>query len=680
MSNYSYESVSPRSQAFNESIFSSPNSFCTESERSVSTHSSYSDDEEPVIRIIAPHATRPMHGSHNINQEHNALGFSDLGYLNDALKLDPYSRASSDDTALDELIDLYQTNLAATVRGPLHPAARAAKVDSIGEDDDEVEVVDEQPRYTRAEKGKSVESVESEERYYSSPQSSSETSSLSGGACPLPSSGLTRDDIVFRVSTLTKDPPSLAAAQSTLAQKFPSLAEPPARMFGEDGTPLPPTKKEEISAAERKARQDALKVELKGSKVHSLVKAVIVLESRSTVWKKVSSLPKRSSGATPLPLLPELPNPWDLEITHEGLDISTIQTKTRKFLELPRSNTCGACRKCSGSGNETCRTCRGEAGNECFWCSGSGMQKGRRRCGRCQGQGKLSCMACEGKKASTCRSCDGAGCGEYTAFVEVKMRRIEVPAVSVADLLGSSQAAAATARPDIIKAAAVDMLWELVKMLATKATVKAKRPYLPVSAVCTWEKSVSYLAQVTALQAAKFKAGSKQPFRPEGLTRSVPTKTRYFSLPTDPALSIAELTLDQFVKQNIPEKHVVEVGPATGVHNVSRRLSCMLLGEVSAPSTPQLSSTSGSPKSSTDYFGDVAGAAGAVVSVPVTPVGGSPVSSPVIRPSSVRPMSPMRAPPAHFNSDELRIKMLRHSSSLSRSNFSRPLTAPGIPI
>ncbi|KAI3492283.1 hypothetical protein L1887_43310 [Cichorium endivia] len=494
------------------------------------------------------------------------------------LKLDPYSRASSDDTALDELIDLYPDQpRAATVRGPLHPAARAAKVDSIGEDDDEVEVVDEQPRYTRAEKGKSVESVESGERYSSSPQSSSETSSLSGGACPLPSSGLTRDDIVFRVSTLTKDPPSLAAAQSTLAQKFPSLAEPPARM---------PSL---CSRADRPYGRRSL------------------------------LFPRGAPALPPLPLLPELPNPWDLEITHEGLDISAIQTKTRKFLELPRSNTCGACRKCSGSGNETCRTCRGEAGNECFWCSGSGMQKGRRRCGRCQGQGKLSCMACEGKKASTCRSCDGAGCGEYTAFVEVKMRRIEVPAVSVADLLGSSQAAAATARPDIIKAAAVDMLWELVKMLATKATVKAKRPYLPVSAVCTWEKSVSYLAQVTALQAAKFKAGSKQPFRPEGLTRSVPTKTRYFSLPTDPALSIAELTLDQFVKQNIPEKHVVEVGPATGVHNVSRRLSCMLLGEVSAPSTPQLSSTSGSPKSSTDYFGDVAGAAGAVVSVPVTP-------------------------------------------------------------
>lgn len=147
-------------------------------------------------------------------------------------------------------------------------------------------------------------------------------------------------------------------------------------------------------------------------------------------------------------------------------------------------------------------------------------------------------MACDGKKASSCRSCEGAGCGEYSAFVEVKMRRIEVPAVSVADLLGSSRSSAANARPDVVKAASVDMLWELVKMLAAKASVKAKRPYLPVSAVCTWEKSVSYLAQVTAIQNAKFKAGSKQPFRPEGLHRHVPTKTRYFSLSTDPSLPL----------------------------------------------------------------------------------------------------------------------------------------------
>ncbi|SPO31160.1 uncharacterized protein UTRI_05192_B [Ustilago trichophora] len=680
MSSYAYEPVSPRSQAFSESTFSSPRSLYTGSERSFSTHSAYSDEEEPVVRVIAPRAKRPISGPHNVPHEPTAFGFSNIDYLEDALKLDAYSEHGRNDAALEELIDLYHSNLAVTARGPMQPsAARAAKVDSIGEEDD-LEIVDEQPRYTREEKGKSVESIDSDQRLSSSPQSSSENSSLFGEAPAFPTSGLTRDDIVFRVAHLNQQPPSRFGAQYALAKTFPSLVEPPARMFGEDGTPLPPTKKEEITAAERAARQDALKVELKGSKVHSLVKAVVVLESRTAVWKKIACLKKRPADATPLPLLPELPNPWDIEITHEGLDISTIKSKTRKIFELPRTHTSGACRKCSGTGSENCRTCRGEAGNECFWCSGSGMQKGRRRCGRCQGQGKLSCMACEGKKASTCRSCDGAGCGEYSAFVEVKMRRIEVPAVSVADLLGLSRASAANAHPEAVKAASIDMLWELVKMLASKASVKAKRPYLPVSAVCTWEKSVSYLAQVTAIQAAKFKAGSKQPFRPEGLARAVPTKTRYFSLPTDPSLPLAELTLDQFVKQNIPEKAVVEVGPATGVHNVSRRLSVMLLGEVSAPSTPQLSSGPSSPKSNKDYFGDVAGAAGAVVSVPVTPVGGSPISSPQLRPSSVRPLSPMRAPPAQFNSDELRIKMLRHSSSLSRANFSRPLTAPGIPI
>ncbi|CDR99883.1 hypothetical protein [Sporisorium scitamineum] len=610
----------------------------TGSVRTASTHSSNSDDQPAALRVVAPRAKRPISGSRNVPQEPTALGFSD--YLQDVLKLDAYQQARGD-AALEDLIRLYHTNLAVTAQGPMHPAARAAKVDSTGEED-ELELIDEQPRYTREQKGKSVEFSDSDQSLSSSPPTSSTTTSLFGEVPAFPTSGLTCDDIVFRIAHLNQEPPSRDAAQAILAKTFPSLVEPPARMFGEDGAPLLPTKKEEISPAERAARQEALKVELKGSKTHPLVKAII--------------------------------------ITHKGLDISTIKSKTHKIFELPRSKTVGACRKCSGSGSETCRTCRGEAGNECFWCSGTSMQKDRRRCGRCQGQGKLSCIACDGKKASTCRSCDGAGCGEYSAFVEVKMRRIEVPAVLVADLLGFSRASAANARPHVVKVASIDMLWELVKMLAAKASVKAKRPYLPVSAVCMWEKSVSYLAQVTAIQNAKFKAGSKQPFRPEGLRRHIPTKTRYFSLPTDPTLPYAELTLDQFVKQNAPEKEVVEVGPATGVHNVSRRLSVMLLGDVSPPSTPQLSSGGSSPKSSNDYFGDVAGAAGAVVSVPTTPRGGSPSGSPVMRPSSARPMSPMRAPPAQFNSDELRIKMLRHSSSLSRANFSRPLTAPGIPI
>ncbi|KAJ1019697.1 hypothetical protein NDA13_005922 [Ustilago tritici] len=104
----------------------------------------------------------------------------------------------------------------------------------------------------------------------------------------------------------------------------------------------------------RQRRTDALKIALKGGKVHSLSKATVVFESRTTVWKKIACLAKRSADAIPLPLFPELPNPWDIEITHEGLDISTIKSKskTRKKFELPRTRTSGACRRCSGSGNE----------------------------------------------------------------------------------------------------------------------------------------------------------------------------------------------------------------------------------------------------------------------------------------------------------------------------------------
>lgn len=642
-----------------------------------SSHGSCSDEEDVILRVVAPQAKRAMFGAGTVPVEAPSLGFSEISYLNDALKFDAYNQQR--DVSLDELVEIYNNSSSFSVnhRGPLHPSV-APKVDSIGEND-ELEFIDEQPRYTREEKGKSAELSDSEQGSSSTPPISSVESSLFGEAPPLPTTGLTRDDIIFRIASINVDPPSPVTVQSELAKVFPSLVEPPARMFGENGAPLPPTKKEEISAAERAARQDALKVEIKGSKVHSLVKAVIVLESRTSLWKKMANVEKNASDSASLALLPDLPNPWDMEITHEGLDISAFKNKTRKIFQLPASRIAGACRKCSGSGSENCRTCRGEVGSECFWCSGSGMQKGRRRCGRCQGQGRLSCMACEGKMASACRSCDGAGCGEYCAFVEVKMRRIEVPAVSVADLLGRSRASAANARPETVRAASIDMLWELVKLLANKASARTKRPYLPVSAVCTWEKSISYLAQVTAIQNAKFKAGSKQPFRPEGMQRTVPTKIRYFSLPTDPSLPLAELTKNQFVQQNIPEKAVIEVGSSHGVLNVSRRLSTMLFGEVSYPSTPQLSSGGSSPKQA-DYFGDNAGAVGTVDSVPVTPFSCSPISSPPTRPCSIRPMSPKCAPPAQFNPEELRIKMLRHSSSFSRANFSRPLKAPGVPI
>lgn len=275
----------------------------TGSVRTASTHSSNSDDQPAALRVVAPRAKRPISGSRNVPQEPTALGFSD--YLQDVLKLDAYQQARGD-AALEDLIRLYHTNLAVTAQGPMHPAARAAKVDSTGEED-ELELIDEQPRYTREQKGKSVEFSDSDQSLSSSPPTSSTTTSLFGEVPAFPTSGLTCDDIVFRIAHLNQEPPSRDAAQAILAKTFPSLVEPPARMFGEDGAPLLPTKKEEISPAERAARQEALKVELKGSKTHPLVKAIIVLESRNALWKRIASIDKAASDSTPLPLLAAQP-------------------------------------------------------------------------------------------------------------------------------------------------------------------------------------------------------------------------------------------------------------------------------------------------------------------------------------------------------------------------------------
>ncbi|PWY98001.1 hypothetical protein BCV70DRAFT_165644, partial [Testicularia cyperi] len=653
---------SPRTPAMTDSTFSSPRSLFYESEPSGSTKSSESSEDGHARK----HQPQPLNTLRN-------LRFSSIDYLEDALKLN--LQDNSESTELTDLIDLYNSNVmlsqtAAKMAPPVH------HVDTIGEED-EMEYVNEKPRYTREQKGKAID--------VDSPPASVRSSGISAfngehAATVLPAIGLTREDIVFRTAICPTVEPTVAETQEVLVKAFPELCEAPARMFGEDGSPLPPTKKQEITDAEREARKKALGIKFEGKKNHSLLKAVLVLESRASMWKKIGPAPAPRHGDVRLamPLLPELPNPWDMEITHAGLDINTISGKTRKIFEIPRSRCLGACRKCSGSGAETCGTCRGDAGNECFWCAGTGLQKGRRRCGRCQGQGVLSCMACDGKKASTCRGCEGHGGGEYMGFIEIKIRKVEVPAVAVADLVGPG-----FVRPDIVRNASIDMLWDLVKTLATKATLKSKRPYLPVSAICTWQQSVSHLAEVKVVQAAKFKKGSKTPLRPEGLRNTLPTKTRYFSLPNDPSIPVSELTQDQFAKQNAPDEAVELQLPEQGAINVSRRLSTMLMGHVSTPSASSQDPLSPAPLSPR-HFGLPSSEPSTPALRPLSPMG-SPMGSPQLlnRQSRHRPVSQLTAPPAIFNAAELRTKMLRHNShraSSIRSSYQRPLTAPGVPL
>ena len=347
-----------------------------------------------------------------------------------------------------------------------------------------------------------------------------------------------------------------------LASRFPELTRAPARMFGEDGSPLPPTKKEELSAGERDARKAALQVVFRGKRKHSLVKAFVILESRISSWKRVGSVQARNDQVPLTKLLnEELPTPWQLPLEHD-LDSIERNTKARRHFELPDSRVNCACLKCSGTGSSACGTCRGEPADECWWCAGSGREKKKGiECARCHGHGTLNCDSCKGTLTGTCTTCDGKGSGEYAVWIEVRIRRIDFRPVPVAALLpGVEPTAYNRGLPiDDIRNAAVRRTFDLMRKLAQTSVAKGKHPFVPVAAACSLENSVSHLAQIdhptvrSVLPLSLRKKRSAPQLRSSSSYSVIdPNKApyagppRHFIIPSDPDLQPAAMNADDF--------------------------------------------------------------------------------------------------------------------------------------
>ncbi|SNX83948.1 related to conserved hypothetical Ustilaginaceae-specific protein [Melanopsichium pennsylvanicum] len=387
--------------------------------------------------------------------------------------------------------------------------------------------------------------------------------------------------IAFSATTIPELRLTPSDCVDIIVPRYPSLCDAPLREFGEDGQPLPPTKKQETSDAERQARREALRVNFCAKQRLSLIKAMVVMESRSASWKRVGPLnPKNNNvdiakadqpqqGGSPrssgqIPRLPPMPSPWSMEIRHEQLDIAQIKGKSKKTFELASLRTNARCSKCDGSGLGACVTCKAEKADECFWCSGTGREKCRAQawCRRCQGAGVLKCNTCHGSLKSDCRSCEGTGIGEYGFFVDVTVKRVEMPAVPVSTLLPHLNSAVEP-NYDEVKTAATLALWDSVTKLmeARSQVVAAKggrgkaKEMIPVMAACVWENSILHVVAVDVPLAAKFKKGSVPALRPEGLHRRIPTKRRFFTVPNDADLRSVELTEDE-VRQ-LASPHVV---------------------------------------------------------------------------------------------------------------------------
>ena len=389
-------------------------------------------------------------------------------------------------------------------------------------------------------------------------------------------------DVVFSASTLPERKLSADDCIDIVVSRYPSMCDAPAREFGEDGQPLPPTKKQETSDDERKARRDALRVKFCAKQRLSLIKAMIVMESRSASWKRIG--PANPNGKTvqkstqqpntPSPnssgevgRLPPMPSPWSMEVRHEQLDVAQIKGKSKKTIELAALRTNAQCIKCEGSGLGACPTCKAEQADECFWCNGTGREKTRAQasCRRCQGAGVLKCNTCHGSLKSNCRSCEGTGTGEYGFFVDITVKRVEMPAVPISTLFPQFDPASTAHEPSYeeVKAAATLAVWDSINKLtearsqavATKGSKAKSKEMVPVMAACTWENSITHVVAVDIPLAAKFKKGATPELRPEGLQRKIATQRRFFTVPSDADLRSVELTEEEVKKLGAPRSN-----------------------------------------------------------------------------------------------------------------------------
>lgn len=367
-----------------------------------------------------------------------------------------------------------------------------------------------------------------------------------------PFTRLSLHDIAFKATTLAEQHRSSVEYIDLVTRKFPTLCEPPVRELGEDGQPLPPTKRQEISDVEREARKASMTATPCGKQTLSLIKAMIVLESRTASWKRIGSA-DLANFTTELPKLGPAPSPWAMEVRHEDLNVSLLKGKNKKTLELTSLRKHAQCPKCDGQRVCVCVTCKGEKADACFWCSGTGREKMRAKasCRRCQGAGVLKCNTCQGELKSKCQTCDGQGSGEYGFFVDVKIKRVEMPAAPISTLLPQYQHTSTPPALEEVKAAATLALWDsIVKMTEALQESSAKsskhKAMVPVMAGCVWETSTSNIVALDVPLAAKCKKGGAAPaLRPEGLQRKIATTTRYFAVPSDADVDPVELSAQE---------------------------------------------------------------------------------------------------------------------------------------
>ncbi|UZJ53605.1 hypothetical protein CBS101457_002925 [Exobasidium rhododendri] len=372
-------------------------------------------------------------------------------------------------------------------------------------------------------------------------------------------------------------------------------------MYGPNGAPLPPTKQQEISEAEREARKQAIIARHRGSIPHSLVKTSILLESRSVKWKRISGLTSVQERPVAGDLDTSSLDPWSLELKYGGSNAEMIdmaERRVKKMYEISKSKRIGTCDQCHGTKVDKCRSCRSSLSDICWWCKGSGKAGGG-KCTQCTGAGVMICQTCNGLPAA-CQSCQGEGKGMFAAFVQVAMVKIDLEIVPLSTIVKASEA---VSKPQAVEAACIQKTRILVTeylSAMTRHVTKEKgklRSHRPRRVFCSLHNSNSHLVELEVPREAKVvinKEGAPPCLRPRSrFQRKVPFATLYYILPSDLDLSPAELTLaeleatlkEQEEKDRISRYRHAKTSSAASLTSIGKSLTRRL----SPSSPPQLS-------------------------------------------------------------------------------------------
>lgn len=315
-------------------------------------------------------------------------------------------------------------------------------------------------------------------------------------------SNISASDVQFVISNQEPTPPTVEELRDRIIKQHRFLGqryEPEAKVRKPHQNP--PAVDKAIRARfkpttpeEEQARLAALKINVDNVMQQSVVRGVVVLEKRESVWKPLAAEPPadRAGLVETLERAPPLPSAWLLPLDTSS-HIAFGKAKSKKVFRLPEFEAMAGCSTCDAKGRVMCPLCRAAESDECFWCEGTGVRK-HKTCDNCNGRKIHACLKCDARGTIDCKDCKGNGQVYVGAFAEVKFRTISLPSVQIKDLAVPGTGAPPATAEEVAQCCKVKMAHTIAEL--SRSQSNKPNPSVPVLARCVWHKSVKRIVSV----------------------------------------------------------------------------------------------------------------------------------------------------------------------------------------